>query len=121
VRWLEDGIWPKPLGFPMPEFFKFHALLNYQVKHYASVALCQYDLDQLEPHHLFSAIAVHRHLLIDDTLVRDQPFYIPAETFIPLLPEDRERDLANLFREVGFDVDKFLAAIVGYGRLHVGP
>ncbi len=121
VRWLEEGIWPEPVGFPMPEFFEFHALLNLQVKHYPSVALCQYDLDQIEPHHLFSAIAVHRHLLLENTLVRDNPFYIPAEKFIPLGPAERERDLMNLFREVGFDVEKLLAAIAGYGRLHPGP
>jgi hypothetical protein len=31
---------------------------------------------------------------------------------------ERERDLARLFREVGFDVDKLLTALAGYGRLH---
>ncbi len=117
VRWLAEGLWPKVVGFPLPDFFEFDALLNYQVKHYRSVALCQYDLEQTEVRHLFSAIAVHRHLLVENTLVRDNPFYIPAEKFIPLSPEDRERDLRQLFREVGFDLDKLLAAIVGYGEL----
>lgn len=117
VRWLEDGVWPTPVGLPMTEFFEFHALLNYQVKHYPSLALCQYDLNQIEPPHLFSAIAVHRHLLVGDTLVRDNPYYIPAEKFIPLSPGERERDLAKLFQEVGCDVERLLAALVGYGRL----
>jgi hypothetical protein len=120
LRWLEEGIWPEEVGFPMPHFFEFHALLNYQVKHYPSVALCQYDLDQFDPRHLFQAIAVHRHLIVEETLVRDNPFYIPAEKFIPLVPAERERDLAQLFREVGFDTDKLLAALAGYGRLHPG-
>lgn len=118
VRWLEEGIWPEPVGFPMPDFFEFHALLNYQVKHYASAALCQYDLDQFEPRYLFSAIAVHRHLILGDTLVRDSPFYIPAEKFIPLSPQDRERDLVSLYREVGLSVDRLLEALAAYGRLH---
>jgi len=117
VRWLEDGIWPQPVGFPMPQFFEFHALLNYQVKMYPSVVICQYDIEQIEVRHLFCAIAVHRHLLVENTLVRDNPFYIPAEKFIPLSPEERERDLLQLFREAGFDVDKLLAAVAGYGRL----
>jgi len=117
LRWLEEGIWPEEVGFPMPHFFEFHALLNYQVKHYPCVALCQYDLDQFEPRHLFQAIAVHRHLIVGETLVRDNPFYIPAEKFIPLGHEERERDLLRLYREVGFDVDKLLAALAGYGRL----
>ena len=118
LRWLEEGLWPEPVGLPMRQFFEFHAILNYQVKHYASAALCQYALDRIDPHDLFCAIAVHRHLLVEDTLVRDNPFYIPAEKFIPLEPKERERDLVSLFREVGFDVEKLLAAIVGYGRLH---
>ncbi|MFB3921266.1 MAG: MEDS domain-containing protein [Terriglobia bacterium] len=118
VRWLEEGIWPEPAGFPMPDFFEFHALLNYQVKHYPSAALCQYDLDLFNPRYLFSTIAVHRHLIVQDTLVRDNPFYIPAEKFIPLSPNERERDLAGLFREVGFSVDKLLEALAAYGRLH---
>jgi hypothetical protein len=117
VRWLEEGIWPEPAGFPMPDFFEFHALLNYQVKHYPSVALCQYDLDRFEARHLFQAIAVHRHLIIEGTLVRDNPFYIPAEKFIPLSPAERERDLVQLFRDVGFDMPKLLGALVGYGKL----
>lgn len=121
VRWLEEGSWPEHVGFPMPQFFDFHAILNYQVKHYPSVALCQYALDATEPHHLLEAIAVHRHLVVGETLVRDNPFYIPAEKFIPLSPQERERDLAKVFREVGFDVDKLLAALVGYGRLHLDP
>ena len=120
VRWLEEGIWPEPAGFPMPDFFEFHALLNYQVKHYPSAALCQYDLDQFDPRYLFSAIAVHRHLIVQDTLVRDNPFYIPAEKFIPLSPEDRERDLVRLYREVGFSVDKLLEALASYGRIGLG-
>jgi len=117
VRWLEDGVWPKPVGFPMPQFFEFHALLNYQVKMYPSVVICQYDVEQIEVRHLICALAVHRHLLVEDTLVRDNPFYLPAEKFIPLSSEERERDLMSLFRDVGFDVDKLLAAVVGYGRL----
>ena len=117
VRWLEEGIWPQPAGFPT---FEFHALLNYQVKHYPSVALCQYDLAQFEARHLFSAIAVHRHLIVEGTLVRDNPFYIPAEKFLPLAPEERERDLLQLFREVGFDLSKLLSALAGYGRLRPG-
>jgi hypothetical protein len=121
VRWLEDGIWPKPVGFPMPQFFEFHALLNYQVKLYPSVVICQYDIEQIEVRHLFCALAVHRHLLVEDTLVRDNPFYIPAEKFIPLSPEERERDLLNLFRDVGLDVDKLLAAVVAYGQLQQPP
>ncbi len=117
LRWLEDAAWRKSAGFPQAQFFEFHAILNYQVKHYPSAALCQYDLDQTEPDQLFSVIAVHRHLLVEKTLVRDNPFYIPAEKFIPLNPEERRRDLAQLFREVGFDLEKLLAAITGYGRL----
>ena len=117
IRWLEEGIWPEPAGLPMPQFFEFHALLNYQVKMYSSVALCQYNTEQVEAHHLLCAIAVHRHLLVGDTLVRDNPFYIPAEKFVPLSPEERERDLLQVFREVGFDVEKLLVAIIGYGQL----
>ncbi len=120
VRWVAEGLWPEPAGLPMTQIFEFHALLNYQVKHCSSVALCQYDAEQLEIRDLFSAIAVHRHLVVEETLVRDNPFYIPAEKFIPLSPSERERDLLRLFREVGFDVQKLLAALAGYGQLQ-GP
>ncbi|HEV2348956.1 MAG TPA: MEDS domain-containing protein [Terriglobia bacterium] len=120
LRWLEEGSWGESAGFPAEKFFEFHALLNYQVKHYPSVALCQYSLDRLDPDFLFPAIATHRHLLIGNTLVRDNPFYIPAEKFIPLSPVDRQRSLVDLFREVGFDVEKLLAAISDYGRIHPG-
>jgi hypothetical protein len=117
LRWLEEGQWPASLGFPMSQFFEFHALLNFQVKHYPSVALCQYDLEQIATHHLFTAIAVHRHLLVEDALVRDNPFYIPAEKFLPLSPAERERDLLRLFHDVQFDVMKLLAALAGYAQL----
>ncbi len=120
VRWLEEGSWPKAVGFPMQQFFDFHAALNYQVKHYPSVALCQYDLTDIEPQHLLSAIVVHRHLILDGTLVRDNPFYIPAEKFIPLASAERQRDLTQVFREVGFDTEKLLAALAGYGRMEPG-
>lgn len=121
VRWLEEGIWPRPLGFPIADFFEFHALLNYQVKHYPGAVVCQYALEDIEPRQLFTAIAVHRHLFVDDTLVRDNPFYIPAERFIPLSAEDRVRGLTDLFRDVGFNVDKLLGAMAGYGRLRIEP
>jgi hypothetical protein len=117
LRWLEEGLWPARVGFPMTQFFEFHALLNYQVKHYPSVALCQYDLEQIAIHDLFTAIAVHRHLLVEGTLVRDNPFYIPAEKFLPLTPEERERDLLRLFRDVKFDVMRLLVALTGYAQL----
>jgi hypothetical protein len=117
VRWLEEGIWPEPAEIPVPQFFEFHARLNYLVKHYPSVALCQYNVEDLEVPHLFCAIAVHRHLLIDGTLVRDNPFYVPAEKFLSLSPEDRDRDLREVFREVGFDVKKLLSTLAGYGQL----
>lgn len=117
VRWLEEGLWTTPVGFPLAHFFEFHALLNYQVKHYPSVALCQYDLEQIAINDLLTAIAVHRHLLVEGALVRDNPFYIPAEKFLPLSPLERERDLLLLFRDVQFDVRKLLAALAGYARV----
>lgn len=121
VRWLEEGSWPESIKFPAKQFFEFHAILNYQVKHYPSAALCQYSLDRIEPEYLFSAISTHRHLLIGETLIRDNPFYIPAERFVPLSPAERQRDLMAAFREVGFDVERLLVAIEGYGRLHPEP
>ena len=117
VRWLEEGIWPEPAGIPVPQFFEFHARLNYLVKHYPSVALCQYDVENLEIPHLFSAIAVHRHLLVEGTLVRDNPFYIPAEKFLSMNLEDRDHDLREVFREVGFNVERLLSTLAGYGHL----
>jgi MEDS: MEthanogen/methylotroph, DcmR Sensory domain len=120
LRWLEEGSWADAAGFPAEQFYEFHALLNYQVKHYPSAALCQYSLDRLKPDSLFPAIATHRHLLIENSLVRDNPFYIPAEKFIPLSAEERRRSLVDLFREVGFDVEKLLEAIAAFGRIHPG-
>ncbi len=87
------------------------------MKHYPSVALCQYDLEQIAINDLLTAIAVHRHLLVEGALVRDNPFYIPAEKFLPLSPLERERDLLLLFRDVQFDVRKLLAALAGYARV----
>ena len=117
LRWLEEGVGAKPAGISVSRFFELHARLNYLVKYYPSVALCQYDVEQLEPPHLFSAITVHRHLLVEGTLVRDNPFYIPAEKFIAMSPEDRERDLRDVFREVGFNLEKLLSTLAGYGQL----
>jgi hypothetical protein len=117
VRWVEAGVWAKSRDIPVPHFFELHARLNYLVKQYPSVALCEYDAEQLEVPHLFSAIAVHRHLLVEGTLVRDNPFYIPAEKFLALSPEDRELDLRDVFREVGFDLKKLLSILAGYGEL----
>lgn len=117
LRWLEEGLWTASLGFSMSQYFEFHALLNYQVKHYPSVALCQYDLEQIATHHLLNAIAVHRHLLVEGALVRDNPFYIPAEEFLPLSPAERESNLLRIFHEVQFDVRKLLAALTAYARL----
>jgi MEDS: MEthanogen/methylotroph, DcmR Sensory domain len=117
LRWLEEGSWAESAGLPLPKYFEFHALLNYQVKHYPSVALCQYALDRLEPRQLCSAIAVHRHLIIENTFVRDNPFYIPPEKYLALTLEERERGLAEIFRGVGFDVAKLLDTLTGYGKL----
>ena len=117
LRWLEEGLWPVPLGFPMPQYFEFHALLNYQVKHYPSVVLCRYDLEQIATHDLLTAIAVHRHLLVEGALVRDNPFYIPAEEFLPLGPAERERNLLQVFHDVQFDVKKLLGALAAYAHL----
>ena len=117
VRWLEEGVGAKPAGISVPQFFAAHARLNYLVKQYPSVALCEYDIQQLEIPHLFSAIAVHRHLFVEGTLVRDNPFYIPAEKFLAMSPEDREHDLRDVFREVGFDLEKLLSILAGYGQL----
>ena len=107
----------KPADISVPQFFELHSHLNYLVKQYPSVALCHYDTEHLEIPHLFSAIAVHRHLLVEGTLVRDNPFYIPAEKFVAMSPEDRERDLRDVFREVGFDLEKLLSTLAGYGQL----
>ncbi|SPE26454.1 hypothetical protein SBA2_30119 [Acidobacteriia bacterium SbA2] len=117
LRWLEEGLWPASLGFPMPHFFEFHAPLNYQVKHYPCVTLCQYDLERIETPHLLTAITVHRHLVVEGALVRDNPFYVPAEKFLPMSAAERERDLLRLFRDVQFDVSKLLSALTGYAQV----
>jgi len=117
VRWLEVDVGATPPGISVSQFFELHARLNYLVKHYPSVAVCEYDAEQLEVTHLFSAIAVHRHLLVEDTLVRDNPFYIPAEKFLAMSPEDRERDLRDVYRQVGFDLRRLFSTLAGYGQL----
>ncbi|MGO8818443.1 MAG: MEDS domain-containing protein [Terriglobia bacterium] len=117
ARWLEEGLGTKPEAISKAQFFECHSYLNYLVKHYPSVALCQYDTRRLEIPHLFSAIAVHRHLFVENTMVRDNPFYIPAEKYVAMSPEDRERDLRSIFREVGFDLVKLLSTLAGYGQL----
>ena len=117
LRWLEEGGWAGPAGLPMSRYFEFHALLNYQVKHYPSAAVCQYNLDSLDLPHLPAVLAVHRHLIIENTFVRDNPFYITPEKYLPLSVEERERDVAGLFREVRFDVEKLLENLAGYGSL----
>jgi len=117
IRWLEEGMGAKPEGTSATRFFELHARLNFLVKHYPSVALCQYNADHLEIPDLFSAIAVHRHLLVEGTLVRDNPFYIPAEKFVAMSPEDREHNIRDVFREVGFDLGKLLSTLAGYGQL----
>jgi MEDS: MEthanogen/methylotroph, DcmR Sensory domain len=121
VRWLEDGSWPEASGLPMHEYFEFHALLNYQVKHYPSAAVCQYSLDSMPPDHLYFVIAVHRHLVVEETAVRDNPFYTPPERFLPLSVEERERDMARVFQEIEFDPARLLDGLAGYGRLHREP
>lgn len=117
VRWLEEEMGTKPADISDPQYFECHSQLNYLVKRYPSVALCDYDTGRLEIPHVFSAIAVHRHLLVEGTLVRDNPFYIPAEKYVAMSSEDREHDLRDIFREVGFDLEKLLSTLVGYGQL----
>ena len=117
VRWLDEGLGTKPPGISVAEFFELHARLNYLVKQYPSVALCQYDIDRLEVSDVFSAIAVHRHLLVEGTLVRDNPFYLPPEKFLSMASKDRERDLRHAYREVGFDLDRLLSTLASYGKL----
>lgn len=118
LRWLEDGSWPETTGLPMHQYFEFHALLNYQVKHYACAAVCEYAVDAMPLDQLYFAIAVHRHLVVDDTFVRDNPFYVPAEKFLPRSVEERERDMARVFNEIEFNPAKLLEGLAGYGRLH---
>ena len=121
TRWLEDGVWATSASTSLPYFFEQHARLNYVVKLFPSVALCQYDAQRMEIPHLFTVIAVHRHLLVEGSLVRDNPFYIPAERFIAMSPEERASDLRAVFREVGFDVKKLLSVLAGYGQLQRPP
>lgn len=117
VRWWEEGVWPQGADFSTPQFFELHSHLNYLVKQYPSVALCKYDVGEMEIPDVFSAIAVHRHLLVEGTLVRDNPFYIPPEKFLAMAPQERGRDLHDIFREVSFDLGKLLSTLAGYGQL----
>ena len=108
----------RPAKISVPQFFELHARLNYLVKQYPSVALCQYDIEYLEIPDLFSAIAVHRHLLVEGTLVRDNPFYIPAEKFLAMSPEDREHDLRGMCSgKSGLTWGNCLSTLAGYGQL----
>jgi hypothetical protein len=49
--------------------------------------------------------------------VRDNPFYVPVERFLPMSAAEREQNLLRLFREVQFDVDKLLSALAGYAQV----
>ena len=98
-------------------FFESHTQWNYLVKHYPSVVVCCYDIERLEIASLFSVMAVHRHLLIEGLLVRDHPFYVPAEKYLAREGEERERELRDHFQEVGLDLERLLASLAGYGRL----
>ncbi|HET7840233.1 MAG TPA: MEDS domain-containing protein [Terriglobia bacterium] len=120
LRWLEEAGWAGATGLPQARYFEFHALLNFQVKHYPGAAICQFALDTLDPPTLCAAIAVHRHLIIENTFVRDNPFYVPPEKYLSLYEKDRHHEVEKAFRDVGFDTDKLLAALQGYGRLHPG-
>jgi len=55
--------------------------------------------------------------VVEGALVRDNPFYVPAEKFLPMSPAERERDLLRLFRDVQFDVNKLLTALAGYAQV----
>ena len=121
VRWFEAATGDESKGPSADRFFECHAMLNYFVKHYPCVAVCEYAIESLKVQPLFSVVALHRHLVVRNTLVRDNPYYIPAEKFISLSPEDRERDLRAVFRAVGFDLEKLLSTLAGYGRLQGEP
>lgn len=118
LRWLDIAGWAEPAGLPTEHYFELHALMNYQVKHHPSAIICQFELDSLDDESLCAAIAVHRHLIIENTFVRDNPFYLPPEKFWSANEDNRHRDLREAFREAGFDKQKFLTALEGYGRLH---
>jgi hypothetical protein len=118
LRWLDIAGWAEAVGLPAEHYFEFHALMNYQVKHHPSAIICQFALDSLDDESLFAAIAVHRHLIIENTFVRDNPFYSPPEKFWSASEDNRHREVREAFRDAGFDKEKFLAALEGYGRLH---
>ncbi len=120
LRWLEESGWAVAAGLARAHYFEFHALLNFQVKHYPSAAICQFALDTLDPPAICAAIAVHRHLIIENTFVRDNPFYVPPEKYLSLDKKVRHQEVEKAFRDVGFDMQKLLAALQGYGSLHSG-
>jgi hypothetical protein len=117
VRWLEEGGWAEVAGLSAARYHEFHSLLNLQVKHYPGAAVCQYALDQLKPAQIAAAIVVHRHLIIEDSFVRDNPFYVSPETYLRQSPTERDGIAARTLREVGFNVGKLLENLAGYGRL----
>ncbi|MGE5327535.1 MAG: MEDS domain-containing protein [Deltaproteobacteria bacterium] len=118
LRWLDIAGWAEAAGLPREHFFEYHALMNYQVKHHPSAIICQFALESLDADSLCAAIAVHRHLIVENTFVRDNPFYSPPEKFWSASEENRHREVQEAFREAGFDTEKFLAALAGYGKLH---
>lgn len=120
LRWLEQEGWAEAAGLPTAHYFEFHALMNFQVKHYPSAAICQFALDGLDPRALCAAIVVHRHLIIENTYVRDNPFYVPPEKYLSLGDKERHREIEKAIRDVGFNTDKLLAALQGYGQIHAG-
>lgn len=117
VRWLEQEMWAGPSGLSPGRFFALHCQLNYLVKHYPIVALCYYDKHQIEVPHLFHALTVHRHLVLDGVLVRDNPFYIPPEKYVSMKSAQREHGLRELWREMDFDLERLLSTLAGYGQL----
>ena len=117
VRWLEEISWVRPEQSTLDEYYKFDASLNYLVKHYPSLALCQCDLNLLESGPGLSPLVLHRHLVIGNDLVQDNPFYISPEKFVRMSAQERQAEIFRVLHDFRYDVDELLEALRGYGRL----
>ncbi len=117
VRWLEELDWLQSTDGFFEEHFEFEAKLNLLVKLYPTLALCHCPIDRIKSVVGLSVLALHRHLLIGDELIENNPLYIPPERFLAMSRKAREAELFDLMRQFGFDMDRLVESLRGYGRL----